>query len=406
MGCRVMGGQGRGVQGQGGQEAPTCSSCMPPPAHPKSQPRCPAPCPMPPPSAPSPGPLVQARDPAPRPAPTPPRAAGLVVLALRRWPRPSPGGNTAAALSKKHRKKRGTERVGLAGRVLPPSAADPTIPASRPRRHSRPDPTRGAGPLGAGAGQPAQRDPSHRGWRAGLGECGVPGQHGPAAAWHGERRRGRHEGSRPHASAGVPRPCTRWGWGRHPGHGGRAGEPRWAALDGCTRCWRQGRLPWGRGARSLRWSRGRAAGACWGPWGCTERGAEGVCGRSRRWGCAGARRWGAGWVLVALGQGAGGLRVHCSRGRSAGAAFAGPSLAGLGGMSMGDPGREAWRDPATALRSCPAPLAGQVPSSVLTTFVFVTFWAVPEMGGVGVVIPGERWFWGKETPGPFPSALQ
>lgn len=74
------------------------------------------------------------------------------------------------------------------------------------------------------------------------------------------------------------------------------------------------------------------------------------------WGCAGARCWGAGWVLVALGQGAGEVWGCCR--------------------------------PRSLLR--------------LPTFIFVTLWAVPEMRGWC----HQPWFGGKDTPGPFPCALQ
>ncbi|KAM7095058.1 tyrosine-protein kinase BTK isoform 2-T2 [Ciconia maguari] len=84
----------------------------------------------------------------------------------------SPEGNTAAAFESET-KKRGTERVGLAGPVLPPSAADPAVPPCLPADTGTP--TCRAGPLGAGAGQQAQRDPS---WPEQRREGSQPGKHG------------------------------------------------------------------------------------------------------------------------------------------------------------------------------------------------------------------------------------
>jgi len=133
---------------------------------------------QPQPHSPAPGLVLtlQPFSPTPRPAlcpwrhvPTPGPAGGTVKVAVWRWPRPSPGGNAAAALSQKLRKGE-LKGWGWPAPFFLPARQTPApslrcVPAAAP--------TRGAGPLGAGVGQQAQHSTALSIWGSWEGSVSV-----------------------------------------------------------------------------------------------------------------------------------------------------------------------------------------------------------------------------------------
>ena len=195
------------------QAKPSCPSRTPPAAHPTAQ----LPAPQP---SPRPGPHTPALLPNPSACP--------VSLAPRPHTRACwwhcEGGSVevASAISRRKRsccfesetQKRGTERVGLAGPVLPPCTADPSaVPALCPR--SRPDSRCWAARGRRGAAGTAQHSTVHLGRLGGLGECGAP-RVGRVLRSRGRKR---CDVGSTKAHSLTPLLCAPgwcWGWGRYP----------------------------------------------------------------------------------------------------------------------------------------------------------------------------------------------
>lgn len=205
--------------------------------------------------------------------------------------------------------KRGTERVGLAGPVLPPCTADPSaVPALRP--HSRPDSRCWAARGRRGAAGTAQHGTVHLGQPEGLGECGAPRV--------GAVSQGRvAESDVTWATQGLTAShlCCVWqqSWGGAGDGGGipGAGQLRcattsstiWAMRPGCTLSWRHPSCchedvghralgvselgavglcqnkgsGWFVDARSVLEPPVRVLAGCWWHWGCTEQGVGVIC---------------------------------------------------------------------------------------------------------------------------------